>query len=181
MTTNFQQPTLEDLFGAPTARQAEFGQHLNQRFPNVSGNYRSFLENQAPAFNRAFGLQDVASRSPTNTFGEFLNSRGVQSFQPGGGASNSLLAVTANLLRGGPNAPNLTNSQRAGIEGLSSNPRAQFDMALDPQINSLASRFRPSFRNLADRRFDSILAEQGTRPDFQMLPFLQNRGFNFFQ
>lgn len=179
--------SLEDLFGASTARQAEFGNFLNTRVPGVSTAFRQFLEGRGPALNSAFGARDVTQRNPAASFGDFLaqgsgpGGGGAANFVGGGGRlSNAELSQTANNLRSGPFADSLSNTQRAAIGALSGNPIAQFQIGLAPQLQRLAGATRPAFEAMAGRNFDSILAELGLAPNFQFLPFMQQRGFDMF-
>jgi hypothetical protein len=185
-------PTLEDIFGATTARQAELGDFLNRQQqprggqPGMSGSFRNFLERQAeflaPA---AFALGDILNPNPPNTFANFLSNNLQSGVSQGFGTPNinnifGGLNAATDMLKAGPLAANLSNTQRAAISNLSANPLAQFQLALQPTLWSMPTRFRDPMENLAGQRFDSILAANGTQPDFQFLPFLQTRGFSFF-
>lgn len=182
-------PTLEDIFGAGIARQAEFGNFLNQQqqpsgdTPGMSGAFRNFLERQSPLVATAFGLGDVLNPNPPNTFADFLGGMQGNLAQGFGGGTNDIfggLNAATNMLKGGPLAANLSNTQRAAISNLSADPLSQFQMALQPTLWSMPTRFRDPMEDLAGQRFDSVLAANGTQPNFQFLPFIQSRGFSFF-
>lgn len=169
---------LEDIFGPDVARRAEFGNFLTNRFPGVAAPFRNFLNNQRPVQNLAFGVNDVNQADPTNTFARFLEQQ--PSIATGVNYGVNDLNNTADFLRGGPFATGLSDTQRAAIEILGRNPTMQFQAALAPQILPIAQRFRPGFANLAAQGFDTIMAEQGTDPNFQFLPFLQERNFRLW-
>jgi len=174
---NFRPPSLEELFGANQARQAEFGNYLNQNVSGINGNYRDFLDRQVGATNRLMQLNDLLATNASPTFTAFLNNR-LGGFNQATANTNQL-NTAAEMLRAGQNG-GFSPSQNLAIDNLSSNPRGQFDMVLDYQLANLPSRFHAAGRSAGDRQYDSILAQQGLDPNFNFLPFLQQRGFNVF-
>jgi hypothetical protein len=185
-------PTLEDIFGAGIARTAELSNFLTRQqqpqgqVPGMSGSFREFLETQGTSLlPAAFTLADVLNPNPPNTFADFINNNVQQQLGRGFGTDNinnifGGLGAASNMLKAGPLAANLSDTQRAAISNLSSQPLQQFELALQPSMWSMPTRFRDPFETLAGQRFNSVLASQGTDPKFQFLPFFMDRGGSFF-
>jgi hypothetical protein len=189
---NLQSPTLEDVFGASTARTAEFGNFVGglkgSEGRNVTSAGRGFLQSQFPLALAGFGAMGALGPTPNNTFGEFLQTLGGNIGQTGFGGSQRLndifggLNDLTNMLSAGPNAANLSTSQRLAIDALTGDPNGQLALALQPSMWALPTRFRSTFQDLAGQRFDQLLASRGAQDplSFQFLPELQKRGFSFF-
>jgi hypothetical protein len=179
---------LDELYGQATANRAQFGNFINRRMPGVGGSFRQFLDRQLPFLQQGFGAQRIGRPNSAPDFQAFLQqgtgpgANNAASFTGGmqGRISQPQLDQVANLLRGGPNAPNLSIGQQAAINTLGGNPIGQFNMGLAPQIQQLAGPARQAFNTLGTRNFDTILAEQGAQPGFQFLPSMQRSGWNWF-
>jgi hypothetical protein len=71
--------------------------------------------------------------------------------------------------------------QQAGIESLGMNPWQQFSAAIQPSLMGMAAgNVRDAYGNMMGRRMQDLLADENLPANFQLLPWLQDRNWNFF-
>jgi hypothetical protein len=176
--------SLEDIF-QDTGRTAAFNQFLRNRFGDqTTGTFRDVFSGLRQPFADAFNvnrLLDPQQRA-TGRFSDFLSGVGSQGIP---GVSQAQLGQVADLLGEDPqtSSRNLSDVQRSIIESFRApgSQLSQFNLATNARERALPFDLRGSFRNVARRQFDDILARQGTDPNFQFLPFLANRDFELFR
>jgi hypothetical protein len=186
--------TLGSVFGPETAAQAQYSTFLDRLGSNMQGQpggatwmnpaYRGALEERQPLATAAFNLQRVLDPNPPVDFGAFLNQLGTgQGVMEGFTNLDPVfggLGQAANMLRAGPNAPNLSLTQQGAIQALGGDPVTQFGLARIPQAFGVPDDLRSGLLDLQQQRFDRTLSDQGLAPGFQFLPFAQRNPIGFF-
>lgn len=177
--------TLEDIFGTGTARNAQFGQAMDQQFGNVSPNFRDIIARQGPLASNAFELSGLLGGG--TDFGEFLKNIGQNQWGFNAVPSRDVLNQAADRLRTAPSLvgedPTNPTPWKLLAEQLRGDQLAQLSMATQGGINKLPVRFQGTASDLTRRAFDNILANQPETAagagSFQFLPYLQSQGWQF--
>ena len=195
--------TLEEVgFTDPMLGNIAFEGFLNRRFGDAaSGLSRGFYRGLQPLVERGYDLASLLGEAPVGPGGKTGYESYLSSLEDRPTFGQDRIAEASAIIAGGK--AGLTAPQISAREGMigPKGQRAQFDIAIQDDLDSVPVNERQSFYNVALNRFYQVLAEtapqevaaqrgidewdeQGQPPEaagqFQFLPWYQQRGFELF-
>jgi len=195
--------TLEEVgFTDPMLGNIAFEGFLNRRFGDAaSGLSRGFYRGLQPLVERGYDLASLLGEAPVGPGGKTGYESYLSSLEDRPTFGQDRIAEASAIIAGGK--AGLTAPQISAREGMigPKGQRAQFDIAIQDDLDSVPVNERQSFYNVALNRFYQVLAEtapqevaaqrgidewdeQGQPPEaagqFQFLPWYQERGFELF-
>ena len=195
--------TLEEVgFTDPMLGNIAFEGFLNRRFGDAaSGLSRGFYRGLQPLVERGYDLASLLGEAPVGPGGKTGYESYLSSLEDRPTFGQDRIAEASAIIAGGK--AGLTAPQISAREGMigPKGQRAQFDIAIQDDLDSVPVNERQSFYNVALNRFYQVLAEtapqevaaqrgpgewdaQGQPPlagrQFQFLPWYQQRGFELF-
>lgn len=166
--------SFRDFFGETQEGRGQLfrGALANSLPRNLASPVRGFLERQFPRFQNEFFL-DLGTRDSSSgnnlSFEDFVEKNQFLNF---GNAPDKLRQVAGLFDRP---RDSLSNTQQGLLEFLN-DPSNGFNLALQSALPGVASPFRRSFSNVAQRNFDRDFFN---KPEANFLEEFANRGFRF--
>ena len=163
---------------------------------DASSAYRRNMETLGlPRAQRAFGLASAVTPG-VSEFGPFLANlnEGVDPTR----VSQQGMGVLSDLLRLGetgrgkldpttlgrvPGMEGVTGPQwdrmMGGVERFEADPWSQFNLAMQPELRTMDPNLRSSYDRVMRRKFENLM-EEGGEEGFNLLPYMQERGWSMF-